>query len=411
MMRMTVQLSLFAVLLLAATTANSQSNYASLNGAVYDPQQQVVAGCTLQLSSVSTNSSRQATTNELGIFQISGLLPGNYVLSVKASGFAPLTQEVTLEVGQARTIDLTLKIAALNTSVVDIRSDSSNLLKTTDASVGEVVEPTAVQNLPLNGRMLIDLVLTVPGAHESHGAQAGDMSPLYWRPGQRSAISISGNRPNANYFLLDGATNTDPTFNTLNFSPSPDAVQEFKVQTGSYTAELGGAGGGQVNIVTRTGTNEFHGTVYEFLRNDVFDARTFNEMDESNHLVRNNFGGSLGGPIFRKKSFFFVNYEGLRHTRSQTMVATVPTEDEINGNFEMSGATIYNPFSAHPNPSFDPTKPISPSNPQIIRDQFPNNTIPQGMIDQKAALFLSKYIPRPNLDMGMMGCGMTMMGA
>src|SRR6185369_17706702 len=126
--------------------------------------------------------------------------PGNYVLTVKAPGFAPLTQEVTLEVGQARTIDLTLKVAAVNTSVVDIRSDSANLLKTTDASVGEVVEPTAVQNLPLNGRMLIDLALTVPGAHESHGAQAGDMSPLYWRPGQRSAVSIGGNRPNANYF-------------------------------------------------------------------------------------------------------------------------------------------------------------------------------------------------------------------
>jgi hypothetical protein len=109
----------------------------------------------------------------------------------------------------------------------------------------------AIQNLPLDGRMLIDLVLTVPGAHLSHGAQAGDMNPLYWRPGQRSAVSIGGNRPNANYFLLDGTTNTDPTFNTLNLSPSPDAVREFKVQTGNYSAEMGGAGGGQVNIVTR----------------------------------------------------------------------------------------------------------------------------------------------------------------
>jgi hypothetical protein len=411
MMRTTIQLSLFAILLLAATTANSQSNFASLSGTVVDPKQQVVPGCTLQLSSVSTNSSRQATTNDLGIFQISGLLPGNYVLSVSANGFAPVTQAITLEVGQARTLDFTLKVAALNTSVVDITSDSVNLLKTTDASVGEVVEPTAVQNLPLNGRMLIDLVLTVPGAHESHGAQAGDMSPLYWRPGQRSALSIGGNRPNANYFLLDGATNTDPTFNTLNVSPSPDSVQEFKVQTGSYTAEIGGAGGGQVNIVTRTGGNEFHGTAYEFLRNNAFDARTFNEMDESNHLVRNNFGGSFSGPIVRNKTFFFFNYEGLRHTKSQTMVATVPTEDEINGNFEMSGATIYNPFSSHANPNFDPTRPVGPTNSQVIRDAFGGNVIPQNLIDPKAQLFLRRYVPRPNLEMGMMGCGMTMMGA
>lgn len=393
-----------------ATTAYSQSNYASLSGTVFDPQQNVLAGCAIQLTSESTGVSRQTVTSDQGVFQITAVLPGDYNLSVQAQGFATINQKIRLEVGQSLALDLNLKVATVS-SVVDVTADEINLLKTTDASVGEVVEPTAVANLPLNGRMLIDLVLTVPGAHESHGAQAGDMSPLYWRPGQRSAVSIGGNRPNANYFLLDGATNTDPTFNTLNLSPSPDSVQEFKVQTGSYTADIGGAGGGQINIVTRRGSNEYHGTVYEFLRNDVFDARTFNEMEESNHLVRNNFGVSFGGPIVRNKTFFFFNYEGLRHTRSQTMVSTVPTEDEINGNFEMSGATIYNPFSAHPNPAFDPSKPVSPSNPQIIRDPFPGNVIPQNLIDPKVALFLSKYIPRPNLEMGMMGCGMTMMGA
>ena len=124
--------------------------------------------------------------------------------------------------------------------MVDVAGQAP-VLNTTDAAVGEVIEPVSIKELPLNGRMLIDLVLTVPGAHEGHGAQTGNMNPLYWRPGQRSAVSIGGNRPNANYYLLDGATNTDPTFNTLNLSPSPDAVQEFKVQTGSYSAEMGGA--------------------------------------------------------------------------------------------------------------------------------------------------------------------------
>ncbi len=360
-MRKLNPLYLFSFLLFASSTSFGQSNYASLSGTVFDPQQKAVPGASVQITSDSTHASRQVTSNELGIFQVTGLLPGDYQLAVQAQGFAPLTLSVTLEVGQQMTVDVGLRLPSLTTTV-DVKTETINMLRTTDASVGEVVEPTSIRNLPLNGRMLIDLVLTVPGAHESHGAQSGDMSPLYWRPGQRSAVSIGGNRPNANYFLLDGATNTDPTFNTLNFSPSPDSVQEFKVQTGSYAAEMGGAGGGQINIVTRTGTNQFHGTGYEFLRNGALDAKTFNEMGTSNHLVRNNFGASLGGPIFRNQSFFFFNYEGLRHTKADTMISTVPTEDEINGDFSMSGATLYNPFSSHANPNFDPTKPISPGN-------------------------------------------------
>jgi len=408
-MRKTTSLFLFLFLLSISAAVPGQSNYASLSGTVFDPQQNAVPGATVQITSESTHASRQVASNEQGTFQVTGLLPGDYKLSVQATDFALLTQNVTLEVGQQMTLDVSLKLSSLSTSV-EVSTASANLLRTTDASVGEVVEPTSIRNLPLNGRLLIDLVLTVPGAHESHGAQAGDMSPLYWRPGQRSAVSIGGNRPNANYFLLDGASNTDPTFNTLNFSPSPDSVQEFRVQTGSYSAEMGGAGGGQINIVTRNGTNQFHGTGYEFLRNGVLDAKTFNEMDTTNHLVQNNFGASLGGPLVRNKSFFFFNYEGLRHTKADTMIDTVPTADEINGDFSMSGATIFNPFSSHANPSFDPTKPVSPGNPQNIRDPFPGNVIPQNLIDQKAALFLRQYLPRPNMDMGMNGCGMTMMG-
>jgi carboxypeptidase family protein len=401
-------ISIVLLCLFTSIVCAAQSNYASLIGTVLDPQQHIVPGAEVNLTSMSTQANRQARSNEQGTYQITGLLPGEYKLTAVVQGFAPWAQALNLEVGQQMTCDVTLKVSTVS-GVVQVENEAA-VLRTTDASVGEVVEPAAIRNLPLNGRMLIDLVLTTPGSHESHGAQSGDMSPLYWRPGQRSAVSIGGNRPNANYFLLDGATNTDPTFNTLNLSPSPDTVQEFKVQTGSYSAEMGGAGGGQINIVTRTGTNAFHGTGYEFLRNDIFDARTFNEMDSNNHLVRNNFGGSLGGPIVHNRTFFFFNYEGLRHTKSETMTETVPTLDEINGDFSMSGATIYNPFSARPNPGFDPTRPVSPSNPQIIRDPFPGNVIPQQLIDPKARLFLTKYIPRPNVDMGMMGCGMTMMG-
>ena len=406
-------LSIVLLLLCLAAPASAQSNYATLSGTVFDPQRQAVPGATVRATSATTRATRQATTNDEGAFQLTGLPPGEYELTVEAKGFAALTRTVNVEVGQQLTLDVDLKVSDLSTTV-EVKGEAA-VLRTTDASVGEVVEPKSVRSLPLNGRMLIDLVLTVPGAHESHGAQAGDMSPLYWRPGQRSAVSIGGNRPNANYFLLDGATNTDPTFNTLNLSPSPDAVQEFRVQTGSYSAEMGGAGGGQINIVTRTGTNQFHGTIYEFLRNDALDARTFNEMDEeSSHLNRNNFGASVGGPIKKNKSFFFVNYEGLRLTQAMTMTQTVPTMEEIMGDFQMSGTTIYNPFSAHANPNFDPARPVSPSNPQVIRDPFPDNMIPENLISPQARLFLEKYVPRPNMEMGMNGCGMmgmTMMGA
>jgi hypothetical protein len=395
-------------LILSTALSSAQSNYAAVRGTVADPQHRYIRSASIQLESLTTGAKRTVRSDDSGIFEFSGVAPGDYQLNAEAPSFSSRKQRLRLEVGQQVNLDVILNPGSV-TEGVEVLSQAE-VLKTTDSSVGEVIEPKAIRELPLNGRMLIDLVLTVPGAHVSHGAQTGDMNPLYWRPGQRSAVSIGGNRPNANYFLLDGATNTDPTFNTLNLSPSPDAVQEFKVQTGSYSAEMGGAGGGQVNIVTRSGSSHYHGTMYDFLRNGAMDAHSFNEMGSSNHLVQNNFGASFGGPVLRtSKTFFFVNYEGLRHTKANTMIDTVPTGKEIAGDFSESGTTIFNPFSSHPNPNFNPAKPISPSNPQIIRDAFPGNVIPANLLNPVARTFLNKYVPRPNLDMGM-GTSMSMMG-
>jgi hypothetical protein len=399
-------------LFMCPTILFGQSNYATLSGNVLDVLGAAVAGAQIRLIAPGTGAERQVNSNEVGLFQVPGLLPGEYQITVTKDGFAEFTQTLRLEVGQQSSLDVKLALASVSNKV-EVGANSGPVLRTTDASVGEVVEPAAIQQLPLNGRMLIDLVLTVPGAHEGHGAQTGDMNPLYWRPGQRSSVTIGGARPNANYYLLDGTTNTDPTFNTLNVSPSPDAVQEFKVQTSSYAAEIGGAGGGQINIVTRSGSNQFHGTAYEFLRNGALDAHTFGDMGMSKHLVQNNYGGSLGGPLTRGKTFFFANYEGLRHSKADTMTDTVPTADEILGDFSMSGKTIYDPTTAHANPNFDPTKPISPSNPQILRDPFPNNQIPQGRINAAAQLFMQQFVPQPSMDVDMgstMPCGGAMMG-
>jgi hypothetical protein len=298
--------TVFICLLTVLVTASAQSNYAVVRGSVFDPQHHAVVGAHIHLSEVSTGAAREVVSNATGLYEIAGLQPGAYAVKVDSQGFAQAEQNIDLEVGQQATLDIVLRVNKESQTVTV--AASGELLKTQDASVGEVVDQHSVDSLPLNGRMLIDLVLTVPGAHEGHGAATGNMNPLYWRPGQRSAVSIGGSRPNGNYFLLDGATNTDPTFSTQNLSASPDAVQEFQVQTGSYSAEMGGAGGGQINIVTRSGTAKLHGTAYEFLRNGAMDAHSFNDMGMSNFLVQNNFGASVGGPVWHTgKTFFFVN--------------------------------------------------------------------------------------------------------
>lgn len=391
-------------------TAHAQSNYAVVRGSILDPQHHAIAGAHVHITAVGTGSEREVSANGTGLFEIAGLHPGAYKLTVDSTGFKHGERTIDLEVGQQATIDLELSLSS-DTQTVTVKA-SGELLKTQDASVGEVVDQRSVDSLPLNGRMLIDLVLTVPGAHLSHGASAGDMNPLYWRPGQRSAVSIGGSRPNANYFLLDGATNTDPTFSTQNLSASPDAVQEFQVQTGSYSADMGGAGGGQINIVTRSGSGNFHGTAYEFLRNGAMDAHSFNQMGSSNFLVQNNFGASVGGPVWHAgKTFFFVNYEALRNVELMAMVDTVPTPAEVSGDFSQSGVNIYDPNSTTANPSYNPNIPISKTNPQYIRQQFSYNgvpnVIPPSMITQAASIMLNAYTPQPNtMNMG----STTMMG-
>ena len=387
-------------LLFVAPAAFAQSNFAVVTGSVTDAQNLPVASATVSFRAVATGELRQVNANEHGIFEAAALLPGEYEIKAEAPGFAPATQSLRLEVGQHVTLAIPMKVGTVQqTARVQ---GAAEVLRTSDASVGEVVEPKSVRELPLNGRMLIDLVLTVPGAHVGFGAQTGQTSPLYWRPGQRSAVVIGGGRSNANFFLLDGATNTDPTFNTQNLSPSPDAVQEFQVETSNYTADMGGAGGGQINIVTHSGSSEFHGTAYEFLRNGAMDASSFGSMG-NNHLVQNNFGASVGGPLFGKKTFFFVNYEGFRLSQADAQTLTVPTRDEIMGDFSMSGVDIFDPTTAVPNPAYNPGQPVGPGNFPYTRQQFPDNQIPQDRINQKLQSFLLEILPEPNMSMDMTG--------
>src|SRR5579885_2055167 len=186
---------LFAGALVLARAGAAQSNYGVISGSVRDPQHLAIAGAEVELRAASTGAVRHVATNQQGLFEAPGLLPDEYEIRTTAAGFGLEKQTVRLEVGQKLAIDITLTVGTV--------THGSEVLRTADASVGEVVEPQSISQLPLNGRMLIDLVLTVPGAHVGFGAQTGQTNPLYWRPGQRSAVVIGGSRPNANFFLLD----------------------------------------------------------------------------------------------------------------------------------------------------------------------------------------------------------------
>lgn len=382
----------------------AQGHDAHIDGILSDPQGLPLAGATVTLKEEQTGLTRTVETTAAGTYQFVSLNPGQYQLTAAAKGFEEQVRELTLEVNQYVRLDLTLKVGAFTQEVQVV--GAAQMLRTADPSLGEVIEPTMTRELPLNGRHLLDLAMLAPAVHQGFGAQTGSANPLYWRPSQNSALSVGGGRPNANYFLLDGSTDTDPTFNTLAYSPSPDAIHEFKVQTGSYSAEFGGAGGAQINIVTKSGSNNFHGDIYEFVRSNTFDARTFTDPSNIPHLAQNQFGASFGGPIRKNSTFFFANYEGFRLSNGQVMIDTVPTMAERMGDFSQSGVTIYDPATTRSNPNYDPSKPTGPTNPKVLRDPFVNNMIPMDRMSSVAMGVLER-VPLPNLTAGSMtGMGM-----
>jgi Carboxypeptidase regulatory-like domain/TonB-dependent Receptor Plug Domain len=395
--RRAVSTSALVTALLIGTVPHvrGQGNTSSIRGTVVDEQRLPIPSAAIRIEDVDGGLRRSLQAGQDGSFELAALQPGDYALAVEAAGFQPKQVRVRVEINQRVRLDVTLSTKARAESVEVV--NTTPLLHVNDAAVGSVVDEHQVAKLPLNGRQFLELALLVPGVHTSHGAQTGTTSALYWRPGQNSAVSISGGRPNSNTYLLDGTTNTDPAFNTYVISLPPDSIREFQIQTGTYTAELGGAGTGQVNVVTKSGTNTLHGTVYEYLRNSAFDARLFTSPEELPHFSQNQFGGTLGGPLRTDRTHYFVGYEGFRSTQRQSMILSVPLESWRRGDFGGS-APIYDPASAVTNPAFDPARPESPTNPRLLRQQFPNNQIPAGRMNPVARTILDQFVPLPNLS-------------
>jgi hypothetical protein len=381
------------VVFLVPASARSQGNTGSLGGAVRDEQGLPVPGVAITIAAVESVLTRNIAAGPDGGFEFPGLLPGEYLVTTDLAGFQRREVRVRLEVNQRVRVEIVLHPAGI-AQQVEVR-ETHPLLHTTDAAVGEVIDQQQVAELPLNGRQFLELAMLVPGAHTSHGAQMGNMSPLYWRPGQSSALTISGGRPNANMYLLDGTTNTDPSFNTYVINLSPDTIREFQIQTGTYTAELGGAGTGQVNVVTKSGTRDLHGSVYEYLRNSAFDSPLFTDPVLP-HFSQNQYGATLGGPAGHRV-FFFGAFEGFRSSQGQSNIMSVPLASRRLGDFS-GGAPIYDPLTTQANPAFDPSKPSGPANSPLIRLPFPNNQIPLDRINPVARQVLQRFVPASNLD-------------
>lgn len=358
---------------------------ASISGRVTDTSGAVIPGASVEFQNVGTGNARKATCGQDGLFTVPLLQPGQYDVRVTGQGFRSAVRSgIRLEVNQALQLDFTLEVGAVTDSV-EVTGETP-LVNLNDAMVGKVIESTRVTDLPLNGRNTLSLVFLTPNVRVHSSAPGGFAD----RGASLSTFSVNGGPSGANNITLDGTTNINTRSGDVNVNPTADAIEEFKVQSGVMSAEHGFTLGGVVSMVSRSGTNAFHGTAYEFLRNDKLDARNFFAPVKA-PLRYNQFGGSLGGPIVKNKTFFFYNFEQWRFAQRYTVTSTTPTALERQGNFsqlrDARGAPIV---------IFDPaTTTSNPSGGGFVRTSFPGNIIPASRQDRVSQSILAFY-PAPN---------------
>ncbi len=367
-----------------AVAAIGQVTTGTILGTVSDSSGAAIAGAQITITDISKGTTQQLTSDESGGYAAPYLIPGTYRVSVEKAGFKRETSAPTLlEVDQKARVDFTLQIGQLS-ETVEVQAGAP-LVRSETAELGEVINQRSVEELPLNGRNFAQLVYLVPGV--TSGQPGENLSGAStFNPRAASDFNALGSQANANAWLVDGIVDNEYTFNTVMVQPSVESVQEFKVLTGTYSAEFG-RGAGVVTTQTRSGSNQFHGSLFEFLRNSYLDARNyFNtaNVQKQPPYRRNQFGGSLGGPIWKNKTFFFADYYGWREVKGQTFINSVPTAQEHGGDFSDLPTTIYNPFT---------TRLV---NGQLVRDSFAGNVIPGNLINQVSANVMSLY-PLPNL--------------
>ncbi len=335
-------MKLSAIVLILAAALHAQTVRGVIGGTVVDPTHLGVPGATVTLTSDETGARRSTITTPRGDFEFALIAPGHYRVEVESAGFQKTGFGVSLEVNQDIDVEVQLHLAGEDTVQVE---DVAPLLRTQSNTYGGVIDDRQIVNLPLDGRNFYNLSLLLPGVDPPAEGSAGSVRGAF-------AINVNGAREDMNSFILDGAYNGDPELNGLSVTSTVDAIREFELASSTYDATFGRNAGAQVNVVTRTGTNQFHGTGYEFFRNDDIAARNF--FAPANQPIpryqRNQFGSTLGGPIRKNKTFFFVDWESLRLNDAQTLVTVVPTAAERAGNFNGSGLTAIDPTTGNPIP-------------------------------------------------------------
>lgn len=360
---------------------HAQTFTATLSGRVIDPSGGAVPGAKVTIHNTGTNQEHSVTTAADGNFVLPLLPPGEYSLTVEAAGFKrDVRSSITLQVGQQ--VGLEMKLSLGNVSEVVQVSEDVPLVQNENASIGNVVDQKKIVELPLNGRDYLQLAQLQPNVFApAQGSQLGF----------RGGINVAGNSEVANNYTMDGIDNNDETTNQPLHRPILDAVREFKVVTGTYAAEYGRQAGGQIIVTTKSGTNQYHGSAYEFHRNSIFDARNFFAPSKPD-FRRNQYGGVIGGPIRHDRTFFFAGYEGQRRGQQEASLASVPTKAMKKGDFS---ALLADPNPAKRTYLRDPQK----NGTCDFRDQtacFSNNQVPTTRSPQGAGL-LALY-PDPNRD-------------
>jgi hypothetical protein len=326
-----------ALILGSSGRLRAQLATADILGTVTDTTGALVPKADLVLTNVGTGDRRAAQADGNGNFQFTLLPPGHYSLTVKMTGFKTATLTMAIEAGDRARADMRLE--AGGTAETVIVEAQTPLLQSDNATVSSTVSEQSVQDLPLNGRNFVQLVQLVPGANEGpgNGLTSGG------RPDDRrstNGFSVNGQDDTLNNYIVDGIDDNERIIGTIGVKPSVEGIQEITVQTNSYAPEAGRTAGGVVNLTTRSGTNNFHGSAYEFFRNDIFDSRNyFQTTGNTPELRQNQFGGSIGGPIIRDKTFFFGDYEGFRQVSGTTYTTTVPTLAEYNNINSLSGGS------------------------------------------------------------------------